>query len=170
MTRWIAVGLSINISIMCSIFTVVNPAESKVSQLSNEETAGNELEIVKTRSDLIRLNGQKVKVIGRYVSRTWKPDPRFTGILGFQGLYVKAHILLEDGEEVSIFPSGNKQSLRSPDEAEEYNHQMVEAVGVVQFEATLTTNSQIRESFISLTQLKLHLQETKTNSSQEGYR
>ncbi|WP_414569751.1 hypothetical protein [Nostoc sp. CCY 9925] len=57
----------------------------------------------------------------------------------------------------SIFPSWNKQSLRSPDEAEEYNHQMVEALGVVYFEATPTPNSQIRESFINLAQLRLHL-------------
>ncbi|MFN6501926.1 MAG: hypothetical protein RMX65_033740 [Nostoc sp. DedQUE01] len=109
------------------------------------------------RVDLVRLNGETVKLIGRYISRTWKPDPKFTGIPGFQGLYVKAQILLEDGTEVSIFPSWNKQSLRSPDEAEEYNHQMVEALGVVHFEATPTPNSQIREWFINLAQLRLHL-------------
>ncbi|MCF2148861.1 hypothetical protein IQ276_021015 [Desmonostoc muscorum LEGE 12446] len=167
--RWIAVGLGITISIICSVFTVVNPAQSKVPQLNNGETTGNELEIVKTRADLVRLNGQKVKLIGRYISRSWKPDPKFTGIPGFQGLYIKAHIILEDGVEVNIFPSWNKQSLRSPEEAEEYNHQMVEAVGVVQFEATLTPNSQIRESFINLAQLRPHLQETKTNSLKDGY-
>jgi len=33
---------------------------------------------------------------------------------------------------VSVLPSWNQQSLRSPHEAEEYNHQMVEAIGIVQ--------------------------------------
>jgi hypothetical protein len=122
-----------------------------------QETAENQLEIVKTRGDLVRLNGEKVKLIGRYISRTWKPDGKFTGIPGFQGIYIKALIILEDGMEVSIFPSWNKQSLRSPEETEKYNHQMVEAVGVVQFEGTLTPNSQIRESYINLTQLGLYL-------------
>ncbi|MBW4646457.1 MAG: hypothetical protein KME23_26275 [Goleter apudmare HA4340-LM2] len=118
----------------------------------------NKLEIVKKRVDLIRLNGQRVKLIGRYTSKTWKPNPQSTGIPDFQGLYTKSQIVLEDDTKVSIFPSGNKPSLRPPDEVENYNHQIVEAIGVVQFEAPLAPNSQTRESFIDLEQLRLYLE------------
>ncbi|MFN6568619.1 hypothetical protein [Dendronalium sp. ChiSLP03b] len=115
------------------------------------------MEIVKKRADLIRLNDQRVKLIGRYTSTTWKPDPQLTGIPGFQGLYTRSQIVLEDDTKVNIFPSWNKQSLRSPDEVEKYNHQIVEAIGVVQFEVTPFPNSQTRESFIDLGQLRLYL-------------
>ncbi|MDZ8104481.1 MAG: hypothetical protein RM338_02490 [Nostoc sp. DedQUE12a] len=53
----------------------------------------------------VRLNGERVKLIERYISRTWKPDGKFTGISDFQGIYIKAYILLEDDVEVSVFPS-----------------------------------------------------------------
>ncbi|MGJ5632937.1 hypothetical protein [Nostoc sp. CALU 1950] len=125
--------------------------------VNNPQAPTNKLEIVKKRADLLRLNHQQVKLIGRYTSKTWKPDPQSTGIPGFQGLYTKSQIVLEDDTKVSIFASWNKQSLRSPDEVEKYNNQMVEAIGVVQFEATPFPNSQIRESFINLSQLNLYI-------------
>ncbi|MEA5566870.1 hypothetical protein [Anabaena sp. UHCC 0399] len=155
---WMAITWGLTVSLILSIFAVMKPTQSKVPQLSNEESPSYKLEIVKNRGDLIRLNGQRVKLIGRYTSKTWKPDPRFTGIADFQGLYTKSQIVLEDGTEVSIFPSWNKQSLRSPDEVEKYNNQMVAAMGVVQFEATLYPNSQTRESFINLVEMENHAQ------------
>ncbi|MHC0066082.1 hypothetical protein ACWATR_24765 [Nostoc sp. UIC 10890] len=125
--------------------------------VNNQQAPTNKLEIVKKRADLLRLNHQQVKLIGRYTSKAWKPDPQSTGIPGFQGLYTKSQIVLEDDTKVSIFASWNKQSLRSPDEVEKYNNQMVEAIGVVQFEATPFPNSQIRESFINLSQLNFYI-------------
>lgn len=156
--RSIALALSLTVSIILAIFVEVKPSTSNVFQLSNQEAQNNTLEIVQKRADLIRLNGQSVKLIGRYTSTTWKPNPQTTGIPGFKGLYTQSQIVLEDGTKVSIFPSWNKQSLRSPDEVEKYNLQIVEAIGVVHFEATPTPNSRTSESFINLTQLNLYLQ------------
>ncbi|BAY06911.1 hypothetical protein NIES2098_00210 [Calothrix sp. NIES-2098] len=154
----LASGLTISISIILSILAPVKPTNSQIPQLSSEEIPTNKLEIVKKRVDLIRLNGQRVKIIGRYTSKSWQPNPQSTGIPGFKGLYTKSQILLEDNTKVSIFPSWNKQSLRPPDEVENYNHQIVEAIGVVQFQASLAPNSQIHESFINLEQLRLYLE------------
>ncbi|UKO98055.1 hypothetical protein [Nostoc sp. UHCC 0870] len=154
--RWTAVVLGLTVFLILSIFAEIKPTQSKVPQLSNAESVSDKLEIVKKRADLIRLNGQKVKLIGLYKSKTWKPDPRFTGIPDFPGLYTKSQIVLEDRTEVSIFPSWNKQSLRSPDEVEKYNNQIVAAIGVVQFEAALYPNSQTRESFINLGRIDNH--------------
>jgi hypothetical protein len=156
--RSVTVASGLTISIIFSTFAPVKPTTSQVPQLSSEEIPTNKLEIVKKRVDLIRLNGQRVKLIGRYISKTWKPNPQSTGIPGFQGLYTKSQILLEDDTKVSIFPSWNKQSLRPPDEVENYNYQIVEAIGVVQFAAPLAPNSQTRESFIDLEQLRLYLE------------
>ncbi|BAY20195.1 hypothetical protein NIES21_60650 (plasmid) [Anabaenopsis circularis NIES-21] len=152
----VTVASVLTISIVLNIFAPVKPTTSQVPQLNIEEIPTNKLEIVKKRVDLIRLNGQRVKLIGRYTSKTWKPNPQSTGIADFQGLYTKSQIVLEDDTKVSIFPSGNKQSLRPLDEAESHNHQIVEAIGVVQFEAPLALNSQTRESFINLEQLRLY--------------
>lgn len=154
--RSATVALGITLSILLSIIVEVKPTHSKVAQLTNSETSTPELETVKNSADLIRLNGQRVKLIGRYISKSWKPNPALTGIPDFPGLYIKSQIVLEDGTEVSIFPSWHKQSLRSPEEAEQYNNHIVKAIGVVQFAATPTPNSPTRESFIDLEQLKLY--------------
>lgn len=156
--RAVAIASSLTLLIILAIFLEVKPSTSQISQLSNQENLESKLEIVKNRDDLIRLNGQKVKLIGRYTSRSWKPNPESTGIPGFQGLYIKSQVVLEDETKVSIYPSWNKQSLRSPDEVEQYNNQIVEAIGVVEFDASPVPNSSIRESFINLTQLNLYLQ------------
>ncbi|MEH1968205.1 MAG: hypothetical protein V7K91_17160 [Nostoc sp.] len=156
--HFIALASSLTVSIIFAVFAPVQLTTSKVPQLNNEEAPTNKLEIVKKRADLIRLNNQQVKLIGRYTSKSWKPDPQSTGIPGFQGLYTQSQIVLEDDTKVSIFPSWNKQSLRSPDEVEKYNNQIVEAIGVVQFEAIPFPNSQICESFINLSQLSLYIQ------------
>jgi hypothetical protein len=153
--RSVAIALSLTVAILLAIFVEVKPSNSNVTQEGNQEVQNNTLEIVQNRADLIRLNGQRVKLIGRYTSTSWKPNPQSTGIPGFSGLYIQSQIVLEDDTKVSIFPSWNKQSLRSPDEVEKYNHQIVEAIGVVQFEAKLLPNSRTSESFIDLTQLNL---------------
>jgi hypothetical protein len=105
-------------------------------EVNNPEAATNELGLVKNRVDLIRLNGKKVKIVGKYTSKSHKPSPTQTGIINFQGLYIKSQIVLEDGTIVSIFPSWNKQSLRSASEVKKYQGQIVEAIGMVEFEAT----------------------------------
>jgi hypothetical protein len=109
--RFVAVALSLTVSIISAIFVEVKPSTSNVSQLSNQEAQNNTLEIVEKRADLIRLNGQRIKLIGRYTSTSWKPNPQSTGIPGFTGLYTQSQIVLEDDTKVSIFPSWNKQSL-----------------------------------------------------------
>ncbi len=156
--RSIAIASTITVPIILGIFVEVQPSNSQLSQVSNQEVPESKLEIVKNRDDLMRLNGQRVKLIGRYTSRSWKPNPESTGIPGFQGLYIKSQVVLEDETKVSIYPSWNKQSLRSPDEVEKYNNQIVEAIGVVQFDATPVPNWPTRESFINLTQLNLYQQ------------
>ncbi|WP_427157393.1 hypothetical protein ACQFX9_17915 [Aliinostoc sp. HNIBRCY26] len=159
--RFIAIISGLTISTIFSIFAEVELTQSQVPQLSNSKSPAKKLEIVKKRADLIRFNGQKVKLIGRYTSKAWKPDPRFTGIPDFQGMYIKSQIVLEDGTLVSVFPSWNKQSLRSPDEAEDYNQKNVTAIGVVKFAAKPYPTAPTSESFINLVQLRLHHQESK---------
>ncbi|BAY29689.1 hypothetical protein NIES2107_15330 [Nostoc carneum NIES-2107] len=154
--RSVAIASSVTVSIILGIFVEVQPSTSQLSQVNNQEVPESKLEIVKNRNDLMRLNGQRVKLIGRYTSRSWKPNPESTGIPGFQGLYIKSQVVLEDETKVSIYPSWNKQSLRSPDEVEKYNNQIVEAIGVVEFDAAPFPNSSTRESFINLTQLNLY--------------
>ncbi|PZO40599.1 MAG: hypothetical protein DCF19_11965 [Pseudanabaena frigida] len=89
-----------------------------------------ELDVVKTKSDLIQFNNRRVQIIGRYVSGT-KPAPAITGDIEFKGNYITAKIVLEDGTEIPIFPTYNKQSLRSPEEAEAYNGKIVKVVGKI---------------------------------------
>lgn len=154
--RWFASFLVLKFFVLLSVFTEIKPSQSQVPQLNNQISPAKKLEIVRNRADLIRLNGQKVELIGRYTVQTWKPDPRFTGIADFQGVYIKARIELEDGTLVSVFASWNKQSLRSPDEVDNYNQRMVAAIGVIQFAAKPYPNSPTSESFINLVQLRLH--------------
>ncbi|WP_082127420.1 hypothetical protein [Calothrix sp. 336/3] len=111
-----------------------------------------ELKIVRNREDLMGLSGKKVKLVGYYTSQSYKPQ--VTGNPDFQGVYIKSQIVLEDGTVVNIFPSWNKQSLRSPSEAQKYTGKIVQGIGVVEFEATSRMiNSQIRESVIYLEEL-----------------
>lgn len=159
--RWVALALICNISIFSTIFAGVKPTASQVPLVNHQQSAIKALKIVKNRADLIRWHGQEVELIGRYTAKTWKPDPRLTGIANFQGLYVKSQIELEDGTLVNIFPSWNKQSLRSPDEAEDYEQKVVSAIGVVQVDAKPSANATSSESLINLVKLRLHLQESK---------
>jgi hypothetical protein len=109
--RWLALGLYLSVMISFSIFV---PIESTHSQEANNQQADKtELGLVKNRADLIRLSGKKVKLVGHYTAKIWKTSPSTTGNPDFRGLYIKSQIVLEDGTEVSIFPSWNKQSLRS---------------------------------------------------------
>jgi hypothetical protein len=101
---------------------------------------------------LASLNGKKVKLIGYYTSQSSKPT--FTGNPDFQGVYIKSQIVLEDGTVVHIFPSWNKQSLRSPLEAQKYKGKILQAIGVIEFEVASSINSQTRESFINLEKFK----------------
>ncbi|BBC27021.1 hypothetical protein [Pseudanabaena sp. ABRG5-3] len=89
-----------------------------------------ELDIVKTKSDLMQFNDRRVQVIGRYVSRT-RPAPAITSSIDFKGNYITANIVLEDGTEVPIFPTYNKQSLRSLAEVKAYDGKIVKVVGKI---------------------------------------
>jgi hypothetical protein len=150
--RCLVLGLYLPVMISFSILVMVEQTHSQ--EVNNPEAATNELGLVKNRVDLIRLNGKKVKIVGKYTSKSHKPSPTQTGIINFQGLYIKSQIVLEDGTVISIFPSWNKQCLRSASEVEKYQGQIVEAIGMVEFEATSSINSKIRESFINLEKLQ----------------
>ncbi|MCA6503014.1 MAG: hypothetical protein ACK6CP_07375 [Pseudanabaena sp.] len=50
-----------------------------------------ELDIVKTKSDLTRFNNRRVQVIGRYVSHS-SPAPAITSSIDFKGTYTTANI------------------------------------------------------------------------------
>jgi hypothetical protein len=89
-----------------------------------------ELDIVKTKFDLLQFDDRRVQLIGRYVSKT-KPAPSITSSLDFKGNYITANIVLEDGTEVPIFPTYNKQSLRSPEEVKAYDGKVVKVVGKI---------------------------------------
>lgn len=135
-----------------SAFITSQPSDAEISKVNNIEATMSELEIVRNREGLARLNGKKVKLVGYYMSQSSKP--RFPGNPNFKGDYIKSQIVLEDGTIVHIFPSWNKQSLRSPSEAEKYRGKIVEAIGAIQFEITSSINLQIKESFINLEELK----------------
>jgi len=89
-----------------------------------------ELDVVKTKSDLNRFNNRRVQVIGRYVSHI-SPAPAITSSIDFKGTYTTANIVLEDGTEIPIYPTHLKQSLRSPDEVKTYNGKIVKVVGKI---------------------------------------
>jgi hypothetical protein len=150
--RWLALGLCLPAMLSFYILVMVKPTHSQ--EVNNQKAGTNELGLVKNHVDLIRLNGKKVKLVGYYTSQSRKPSPTQTGIINFKGLYIKSQIVLEDGIIISIFPSGNKESLRSASEADKYRGQIVEAIGVVAFEATSNINYKARESFINLEKLQ----------------
>jgi hypothetical protein len=91
--------------------------------------------VVKDRNSLIRLKGQKARLVGYYVSQTKKADPRTANTFGFTGEYRTSQIVLEDGTIVSVFPVGNKQFLRSAEEVVRYRGKIIEALGIVDFTA-----------------------------------
>ncbi len=89
-----------------------------------------ELDVVKTTSDLAQLNNRRVQVIGRYVSHS-NPAPAITSSIDFKGNYTTANIVLEDGTEIPIYPTHLKQSLRSPEEVKAYDGKIVKVVGQI---------------------------------------
>lgn len=102
-----------------------------------------ELDVVKTKSDLARFNNRRVQVIGRYVSHS-KPAPAITSSIDFKGTYTTANIVLEDGTEIPIYPTYFKQSLRSPAEVKTYDGKIVKVVGQISLDRDqkLNTNQQ----------------------------
>jgi hypothetical protein len=102
-----------------------------------------ELDIVKTKSDLTRFNNRRVQVIGRYVSHS-SPAPAITSSIDFKGIYTTANIVLEDGTKIPIYPTHLKQSLRSPDEVKTYDGKIVKVVGKISLDRDqkLNTNQQ----------------------------
>ncbi|OLP15870.1 hypothetical protein BST81_23890 [Leptolyngbya sp. 'hensonii'] len=135
--------------------------------------------IVRTRADLKRFDQQRVRLLGRYERfqppRSTRPSSSsrpeiepMTGIADFKPVsrpYGPAQIVLQDGWRVFIFPLWNKQSLRSPDELEDYDAKNVEVIGIVQWEQgnhpALAQSARLMGSTISLEQLQLNLQESK---------
>jgi hypothetical protein len=150
--NYLTLGLCLPIILSVSMLIVSEPSHSKPPKLNNRSTSMNQLEVVKNRADLARLSGKKVKLVGYYTSQS--EQPKVTGNPDFKGVYIKSQIVLEDGTVVHIFPSWNKQSLRSASEVENYQGKIVEATGIIEFAATSSVNSQIRESFINLEELK----------------
>jgi hypothetical protein len=146
--NWIAFCLCLPTILSCSMFIASEPGNSEIPK----EASMGKLKIVRNREDLAGLNGKKVKLVGYYTSQSSKPT--VTGNPDFQGVYIKSQIVLEDGTVVHIFPSWNKQSLRSPLEAQKYKGKIVQGIGVVEFEVASSINSQTRESFIYLKEFK----------------
>jgi hypothetical protein len=89
--------------------------------------------VVKDRNSLIRLKGQKARLVGYYVSQTRKVDPATSNTGRFTGEYRSSQIVLEDGTIVSVFPVGDKRSSRSAEEVVRYRGEIIKAVGVVDF-------------------------------------
>jgi hypothetical protein len=148
----LAAGLLLLAILSFSAFVASQSSHAEIPKINNIEAIMSKLKIVRNREDLARSNGKKVKFVGYYISQSSKP--KFPGNPNFKGVYIKSQIVLEDGTIVHIFPSWNKQSLRSPSEAEKYKGKIVEAIGVAEFEITSRINPQIRESFINLEELK----------------
>ena len=73
----------------------------------------------------------------------------------FKGIYNAAQIILQDGTLISIFPPGQKQSLRSADEVNKYKGKIVEAIGVVNLDTKSVDRPKSPEFFIDLKELKL---------------
>lgn len=146
--------LNLCISTILSFYILIfgEPTHSEILKLNNSETTMNQLKTVRNREDLTHCKGKKVKLVGYYTSQS--SQPKVTGNPDFQGVYIKSQIVLEDGTVVNIFPSWNKQSLRPALEAENYKGKIVEAIGIVEVEATFTINSPTKESFINLEELK----------------
>ncbi|WP_041739387.1 hypothetical protein [Calothrix sp. PCC 6303] len=144
----IAFCLCLPTILSCSLLIASKPSNSQIPK----EASMVELKIVRNREDLASLNGKKVKLVGYYTSQSSKPT--VTGNPDFKGVYIKSQIVLEDGTVVHIFPSWNKQSLRSPLEMQKYKGKIVQGIGVVEFEVASSINSQTRESFINLEEFK----------------
>jgi hypothetical protein len=98
-----------------------------------------ELDVVKTKSDLARFNNRRVQMIGRYVSHS-RPSPAISSSINFKGTYTTANIVLEDGTEIPIYPAHLKQSLRSPEEVKTYDGKIVKVVGQLSLEQDKNLN------------------------------
>ncbi|MEE3718915.1 hypothetical protein V2H45_19405 [Tumidithrix elongata RA019] len=124
---------------------------------TNFQILQEELAVVKSKADLIRLNTQRVRLIGRYISRS-SPPPEYSGSNSISGQPVphfRASILLNDGTEVPIFSPYLKQSLRSPAEVKEFEGKTVVAVGQLQIDPDRQLNPQ-QSSALSLDGLWLY--------------
>jgi hypothetical protein len=146
--NWITLCLCLPTILSCTMLIASKPSNSEIPK----EASMVALKIVRNREDLASLNGKKVKLVGYYTSQSSKPT--VTGNPDFQGVYIKSQIVLEDGTVVNIFPSWNKQSLRSPSEVQKYKGKIVQGIGVVEFEVASSINFQTRESFINLEEFK----------------
>jgi hypothetical protein len=94
-----------------------------------------DLKQVKTQTDLVQFNNQRVQVIGKYVvTDRRKPDPANTGIIGFTGEYIRAAIELADGTRIELFSPDNKQSLRSINEVKTYEGKTASVIGKTQMQ------------------------------------
>ncbi len=150
-------NLNLSIGVLClsiasSPILAVEPTLFQVINTTAEDTAKPKLSLVKNRVDLIRLSGQEVKLVGYYVSQSWKPGIN-ANTVEFKGEYTVSQIVLEDGTLVSIFPPGQKQSLRSSDEVNKHLGRIVEAIGIIEFKETSSNNPRSM-SFINLKTIK----------------
>ncbi|CAN1209335.1 hypothetical protein TUMEXPCC7403_03865 [Tumidithrix helvetica PCC 7403] len=133
------------------------PAVASTSHVfrTNFQILQEDLGVVKNKADLIRLNTQRVRLIGRYISRS-SPAPEYSNSISRKPVpYIRANIVLADGTEVSIFSPYLKQSLRSPTEVKEFEGKTVEAVGQIQIDPDRQLNPQ-QSSALSLDGLWLY--------------
>ena len=132
------------------VFFESEPTQNKILNIVAGDPGSIELSIVKNRTDLMQSIGKRVKLVGYYVSQSWNPGMA-SNTFEFKGIYNASQIILEDGTVISIFPSGQKQSLRSVDEVNKYKGKIVQAMGVIKSDNRLKSS----EFFIDLKKLKL---------------
>jgi hypothetical protein len=128
--------------------------QNKILNITAGNPAAIELSTVKNRTDLLQSNGRLIKLIGYYVSQSWNPGMA-SNTFDFKGIYNVSQIVLEDGTLISIFPHGQKQSLRFADEVNKCKGKIVEAIGVVKSDTKSADRSKSPEFFIDLKELKL---------------
>lgn len=136
------------------IFSNISNLPANASQLDkNLIKKQNQMAIVNNRNDILRLQGQRVKLLSRYVSNSI--TPLASGIPGRTIPHLRANIVLSDGTKVAIFPSWDKKSLRSPEEVENYEQQYVEVTGIVRLEGNTNRNRDKQEVYILLESLQI---------------
>jgi hypothetical protein len=136
------------LNLMISRSQSIDPS---INNSSMPKRSQEDLDTVKTKSDAIEflfrksspLEHGRIRVIGTYKSISRTPTPGSTGNPNFQGTYTTASILLVDGTEIPIFPTYNKQSLRSTEEVKIYTGKIVNVIGRIelQFDRPGSTNS-----------------------------
>ncbi|KAI9134264.1 hypothetical protein [Acaryochloris sp. CCMEE 5410] len=99
------------------------------------DPAFNHMPLIQDQKTLQQYGGQTVTLQGRYVAQKQIPDITSAGIWNPEQPpipHIRATIVLKDGTSVSLYPPTHKQSLRSPEEADQFDQQTVRVEGTVE--------------------------------------